>query len=309
MAKLTTPITLGIDVAKETLAIHHWNEARDATIVNERQAIEAYLRGLSGPVQLALEPTSHYHFDAVEAALALGLDVYLVNARQLAHYRHAIDLRHKSDPQDAWLLARYLAHEFHQLKPFRPRDPRAQRLWSLLLRRAAIVRSRQQVAQSMSGVRFSVRALMTQFRQVLLRLDQQIQHLIRALGWWADYWRCQSIPGIGPINAAALVVTYHRGAFSGRDAYVAYLGLDVRIRESGRYRGKRRLTKQGSPELRRLLYCASGPARVHTRFAEYFERLVARGLSRTAARVALSRKLARIAFALMSRKETFENRL
>ena len=308
MAKLTTPIILGIDVAKTTLAIYHWNAQHGESIINERHAIETYLRGLSGPVQLALEPTSHYHFAVIEAALALGLEVYLVNARQLAHYRQAIDLRHKSDPQDAWLLARYLAHEGHQLKPFCPRDQRAQRLWSLLLRRAAVVRSRQQVAQSMAGVPFSVRALMTQFRQVLLRLDQQIQQLIRDLGWWADYRRCQSMPGIGPVNAAALVVTYHRGAFSGRDAYVAYLGLDVRLKESGRYRGKRRLTKQGSPELRRLLYCASGPARVHARFAEYFDRLVGRGLSRTAARVALSRKLARIAFALMSRQECFEHR-
>ncbi len=115
MAKLTTPIILGIDVAKATLAMYHWNAQCGATIVNERQAIEAYLRDLSGPVQLALEPTSYYHFAVIEVALALGLEVYLVNARQLAHYRHAIDLRHKSDPQDAWLLARYLAHEVHQL--------------------------------------------------------------------------------------------------------------------------------------------------------------------------------------------------
>jgi transposase len=308
MAKLTTPITLGIDVAKDVLAIYHWDEECFETIINEQHAIKAYLGGLCGPVQLALEPTSHYHFAVVEAALALGMEVYLVNARQLAHYRYAVDARHKSDPKDAWLLARYLKHEVHQLRPFRPRDHRAQRLWCLILRRATIVRSRQQVEQSMSEVGFSVRALMTQYQQVVLRLDQAIRRLIRDLGWWADYRRCQSIPGIGPINAAALVVTYHRGAFSSRDAYVAYLGLDVRVRESGHYQGKRRLTKQGPSELRRLLYCASGPARVHARFSDYFERLLGRGLSRTAARVALSRKLARIAFALMRQEETFVDR-
>ncbi len=309
MAKLVTPITLGIDVAKDTLAVYHWQEQRFETLANEREAIEAYLHTLTGPVRLALEPTSHYHFAVVEVALALALEIYLVNPRQLAHYRHAVDLRHKTDPQDAWLLARYLAHEARELRPYRPRDQRAQLLWCLIIRRAAVVRSQQRVRQSMNGIPFSVRGLMTQFREVLLRLERQILRLIRELGWMDDYRRCRSIPGIGPVNAAALVSTYHRGAFSSSDAYIAYLGLDVRLRESGRYRGKRRLTKQGEPELRRLLYCASGPARVHHRFADYFQRLVDTGRSRTAARVALSRKLARIAFALMTREESFENRL
>lgn len=309
MAKLTTPITLGIDVAKDTLAVYHWTEERFETLSNERYVIEDYLRQLNGPVRLAVEPTSHYHFATVEVALALGVAVYLVNPRQLAHYRHAVDLRHKSDPHDAWLLARYLEHEAKQLRPYQPRDRRAQLLWCLITRRAAIVRSQQRVQQSMHGVPFSVRGLMTQFGHVLVRLECQIRRLIRELGWMDDYRRCLSIPGIGPANAAALVSAYHRGAFASRDAYVAYLGLDVRLRESGRYRGKRKLTKQGEPELRRLLYCASGPARVHRRFADYFQRLVDKGLSRTAARVALSRKLARVAFALMSREECFENRL
>ncbi len=309
MAKLVSPITLGIDVAKDSLAIYHWQQEQFESIDNDTEAITAFLKSLTGPARLVLEPTSHYHFEVVDIAMTLGMEVYLVNARQVAHYRQAINLRNKTDPQDAWLLARYLEHEVQQLQPFQPRDHRAQRLWCLIVRRATIVRSQQRVQQSMREVRFSVQALMTQFRDVLLRLDRQIRQLIRDLGWWEDYQRCQSIPGIGPLSAAALVVTYHRGAFSGRDAFIAYLGLDVRIRESGRYRGKRRLTKRGAPELRRLLYCGSGPARVNERFAEYFQRLVDRGLSRTAARVALSRKLARIAFALMSREECFENRL
>lgn len=309
MAKLVSPITLGIDVAKDALAVYLWQQEQFDTIDNNTEAITAFLKSLTGPTRIALEPTSHYHFEVVDIAMTLGMEVYLVNARQVAHYRQAINLRNKTDPQDAWLLARYLEHEVQQLQPFRPRDRRAQCLWRLILRRATIVRSQQRVQQSMREVRFSVQALMTQFKEVLLRLDKQIRQLIRDLGWSADYRRCQSIPGIGPLNAAALVVTYHRGAFSGRDAFIAYLGLDVRIRESGRYRGKRRLTKRGAPELRRLLYCASGPARVNQRFAEYFQRMVTKGLSRTAARVALSRKLARIAFALMSREECFENRL
>jgi len=305
VAKPVTKITLGIDVAKDQLVICQWGCEQLFTLVNQPAEIQAWLETLCGPVRLAIEPTSHYHLAVVEAALACGHQVYLVNPRQLVHYRYAVDVRNKTDAVDAWLLARYLEHEAAQLRPFRPQDRRAQRLWALLTRRATVVQSRQQLQQSFAEVRLSIQALLSQFQQLLQRLDQQIQHLLRELGWWPDYLRCQSIPGIGPANAAALVAAYHRGAFAGSDAFIAYLGLDIRLRESARFKGKSKLTKRGEPELRRLLYCGSNAACNHPRFAAYRQRQLDKGLSKIAARVALARKLARIAFTLMNQQETF----
>ena len=112
-------------------------------------------------------------------------------------------------------------------------------------------------------------------------------------------------PGIGSGNASALVVAYHRGAFAGSDAFVSYLGLDVRIRESGYFKGKGKLTKRGEPELRRLLFCASHGARTYYRFGDYYQKQLEKGLCKIAARVVLSRKLARIAFTLMKNEEMF----
>ena len=295
----------GIDVAKDHLVICKWVSEELLTVPNEPVAIADWLDTLDGPAQIAIEPTSHYHLVVVAAALARGHRVYPVNPRQLAHYRQAVNLRHKSDPHDAWLLTRFLAHEGSQLRPFQPQDRRAQRLWALLTRRATVVQSHQQLQQSMAEVDVSVQALMTQFKQLLLRLDRQIQRLLRELGWWCDYQRCLTIPGIGAVNAAALVAAYHRGAFPNSDTFVAYLGLDIRLRESGRFKGKQKLTKRGEPELRRLLYCGTRAACNYPRFAAYRQRLLERGMSKIAARVALSRKLARIAFTLINRQETF----
>lgn len=305
MAKPVAKITLGIDVAKDHLVICQWGCDSLTTLANEPADIRAWFKTFTGPLRLALEPTSHYHLAVVEQALALGHQVFLVNPRQLVHYREAVNVRHKADPQDAWLLARYLEHEVAQLRPFQPQDRRAQQLWALLTRRATVVQSRQRLQQSFAEVRLSIQALVSQFNQLLRRLDQQIQQLIRELGWWSDYRRCQSIPGIGPVNSAALVAAYHRGAFASSDAFVAYLGLDVRMRESGRFKGKRKLTKRGEPELRRLLYCGANGACNHPRFAAYRQRQLDKGLSKIAARVALARKLARIAFTLLTAQQTF----
>jgi transposase len=305
VAKLVSKITLGVDVAKDQLVIYIWHTHQCIIVPNQRTAIEDWLRSLTGPLRIAIEPTSHYHLVLVEAALAQGCELYLVNPRQLVHYRQAINVRNKTDPQDAWLLARYLEHEAAQLRPFQPQDRKAQRLWALLTRRATVVQSRQQLQQSFAEMRLSIDALLRQFQQLLLRLDQQILKLIQQLGWGSDYQCCLSIPGVGPSNAAALVATYHRGAFASSDAFVAYMGLDVRLRESGLFKGKRKLTKCGEPELRRLLYCASHAARSYHRFADYHQKQMDKGLSKIAARITLARKLARIAFALMQKQQTF----
>lgn len=305
MAKPVTKITLGIDVSKDQHIIYNWQTEQITQLRNQRNHIKKWLKYFHGSVRIAIEPTSHYHLEMVEEALALGYEVYLINPRQLVHYRQAVNVRNKTDPIDAWLLARYLEREGNELRPFKPQDPKAQRLWRLILRRATVVKSRQQLQLSFAEVQMSIKSLLTQFDQLLARIEHRILVLIRELGWYQDYLRCRSIPGIGHGNASALVAAYYRGAFSSSDAFVSYLGLDVRIRESGYYKGRRKLTKRGEPELRRLLFCASHGARSYHHFAAYYQRQLDKGLCKIAARVVLVRKLARISFALMRNEETF----
>ena len=103
----------------------------------------------------------------------------------------------------------------------------------------------------------------------------------------------------------ALTATYHRGAFSNVDAFISFMGLDVRLRESGRFKGKRKLTKYGESEIRRLIYCAAKPSRSYALFDKYYQRQIEKGLPKTAANIILGRKLARIAFALMRNQVSF----
>jgi transposase len=308
VANITTKITLGIDVAKDQLVICNWISQEIIEIDNDPKVIKTWLQTFSAPLRIAIEPTSTYHIAAVEAALALDHQVYLINPRQLHHYRDAINVRNKTDPVDAWLLARYLEHEVISLRPFRPQSRQAQQLWALLKRRAVVVDARKKVQQSFKGIQLSNRAFVTSCQQLIYRIEQRIRQLINSLGWLAEYRFCRSVPGIGKINAAALVCAYHRGAFSGSDAFIAFIGLDVRVRESGRYRGKRKLTKRGEAEIRRLLYCASQAARSYPLFDVYYQRQLDKGLSKIAAKNILARKLARIAFTLIRTQQMFVKR-
>ncbi len=306
MSKLVTQITFGIDVSKAELVICDWDSGEIIKLENKGSTINAWLEALYDPVRMAIEPTSHYHLEFVEQAHALGFAVYLINPRQLAHYREAVDVRNKTDPQDAWLLARYLARESDSLRPFKPQCAKAQQLWSLLKRRATAVRARTQLKQSFAEIKLPIKALFSEIQRVLDRIDQRILVLIRQLGWWPDYQRCLSMPGIGKLNAAALVTVFHRGAFASADAFVAFIGMDIRVRESGKFKGKSKLSKRGEAELRRLLYCATQSARSYQPFDDFYQKQLEKGLTKIAIKVTLARKLARIAFTLMTNQQSFK---
>ena len=89
--------------------------------------------------------------------------------------------------------------------------------------------------------------------------------------------RCQAIPGVGPLSALAMVATYHRGQFRRADAFIAFMGMDVRVRDSGTFRGRRKLTKKGDSELRRLLFNAAMQGRRSVLWEPYYLALRARG--------------------------------
>ncbi len=120
------------------------------------------------------------------------------------------------------------------------------------------------------------------------------------------------VPGIGPVTAAALASCLAGKTFATPDAFVAYVGLDVRVRESGTLRGQRRLSKHGDAELRRLLYlCAQANLRrKDSPFLPQYEQERKKGLSSTAALCAVARKIAKLAWSMVRHQTEFDpNRL
>jgi len=165
-----------------------------------------------------------------------------------------------------------------------------------------LAKSKATIGLSLKGVTELAqtrRALMKRIEQAMTLIDKRVQECIKLAGYSDDYQRCLSIPGVGPQNAAALVAMYHRETFRKSDSFIAYMGLDVRVRESGYYKGKRKLTKQGNPEIRRLLFNVARSAAKTSKWNAYYLSMRARGHSTTATAVALSRKIARLAFALL----------
>lgn len=309
MAMRVAEITVGIDVAKRWLDVAAGEDEPLQRIENTAQGIEQWLRGLNTVVRLAVEPTGQYHEVLVQCAQQAGHRVYLIDPLRLSRYRDAVGQRAKTDQHDAQLLRRYLIQEAAHLRPWAGLDPRCQRLWRLLKRRAAVVRAGVQMRQSLGAVaelQAAAAAVFAQLRVLLCWIDRQLRAQARALGWTDELVRLQAVPGIGALTALGLVSAYRRGQFTSADCFVAFLGLDIRVRHSGLYRGRGKLTKKGEPEIRRLLYNAAMAARRYAPWRDYYLRLRDRGMSTTAALVALSRKLVRLAYAMLRDQTLFD---
>ncbi len=131
-------------------------------------------------------------------------------------------------------------------------------------------------------------------------LDKRIAAIVKTQPEFAMAAKLQKVTGIGPVSAAAIASRLTAKQFVHPDQFVAYVGLDVGVRQSGMRKGNTGLTKQGDAELRRLLYmCAQATLRNKDNpFAERYKKERARGMATTAALCVVARKLAHVCWSM-----------
>ena len=108
------------------------------------------------------------------------------------------------------------------------------------------------------------------FEKQLAELDLHIQRLFSCMEH-----PIKTIPGIGSITGPLIAAELgDLRRFEGRrpiHAILAYAGMDPRVRKSGQWSGKIKMSKRGSVALRTALYQAASMARLHEpRLAEVY---------------------------------------
>ena len=298
------------DVSKRELVIAVYpDEVGVKRIANQDAAISAWLDTLPAGSVIGMEATGTYHRRLADLAYERGLVVYVVNPRDVYYYARGMGARGKTDPSDAKLLARYVAHERAHLHPYVPPTALCERLTTLLERRALLVRTRQALTQSLAdlpALAGEKRNLFEAVAALLCGIDRELAALTSSDASTAKLvTRLKTISGVGPLVASLLCALFKRFAFRHADALIAYLGLDPRPDESGQHRGRRRLSKRGHPEWRRLLVAAAMSAARTKAWRDYVNLQRAKALPATAVHVILARKMLRTAFAMFKNGQEF----
>lgn len=304
-------LNIGADVAMEGIVVACSEGSFPVRkVANKRPAVLAFLKGLPAGSRIGVESTGSYHELFADAAHQLGFLVFLLNPKDTRHYAKAVGLRGKTDRVDAELIARMIAHEHTKLHPWVPPTPQQREMDRLIKRRATLISLREAVEMSLhelDGFAADLKALRTRFNQLIARLDLRVKALVDASPERKqNFTRLCTITGVGPVIGTALVNTLERVPLKSADAFVAFTGLDPRPDDSGQHRGKRRLSKRGPGELRRLLYLAAMSAIKTRTWRPLYEHYRAKGLSSTATLVILARRIARTAWSIYTHKTEFD---
>jgi transposase len=192
--------------------------------------------------------------------------VSLVNRAAIKAYAGGQLSRTKTDKVEAALIARLCLTQKPQL--WTPAPPQVRQLQALVRRLDSLIESHTREVNRLSSglstaeVRDSMESLITDLEEQIKRTEQLIgQHLNAHPGRRAERdWRL-SIPGLGAATVARLMreINFHRDESARQVA--AFAGLVPRLRESGTsVRGRARLSKVGTPRIRRALYFPASTA-------------------------------------------------
>jgi len=318
---------VGIDIAA-TSATVSWRTAEQPALLPWQIAQQpaAYARlaqqlsALAAPADtlVVMEATST---DWMALALALhqhGFAVSVVNPSQPYHFARLRLQRTKTDAVDARLLADFAYH--FQPACWTPPPPVLEQLRQSLALRDDLLGIRTQQRNRLHALQhnpqadlFLVTLVQQQLAQLQYQLDELTAHLTALLHgdhpWAEAIHHLLSIPGIGVISAAWIVVATHAFARCATpEQAVAFAGLAPHARDSGTsVRGQRSVGHSGHKALRDCLYMAAGvAARFNPLLRPLYERLLARGKAKKVARIAVARKLLQLAWALVVKQQDFD---
>jgi transposase len=273
-----------------------------------------------GPAQtlVVLEATSTYWIQLASALHGAGYHVSVVNPEQANDFAKPVLQHAKTDPLDAKMLAQLGA----KLSPARWTPPPAiyHELQQRLAWRDSLIALRTQVSNQHHALlheQVVVAAVTTRQSRLIAELTDQIVAVERELteviaadqAWTASIVRLQSIPGVGLVTAAWLVVaTANFTACPTVEAATAYVGLAPHPWQSGSsVRGKPHIGHSGHARLRQALYMAAVSAvRCNPILRSFYARLKAAGKAAKVALCAVARKLLHLAWALVTKQQNFD---
>jgi transposase len=329
--------TIGVDIAKSVFQVH-CIDADGAVVIRKRigrAKVVEFFAGLP-PCLVGMEACATAHQWARELK-KLGHDVRLMPPT----YVKAYVKRSKNDAADAAAICEAVTRPSMRFVPIKSIEQQS----ALMLHRTRdlLIRQRTQLINALrahlaelglvaakgheglqqlvmavtessdeqlpSNARFSCQSIVAQLHAVQTQINGLDKRITQAHRANADSKRLEAIPGFGVILSTAVVATMtDPKAFRTGREFAAWIGLVPRQNSTG---GKERLgsiSKQGDRYLRRLFVLGAismvGTARTRPGKYPWITELLARRPAKLVA-VALANKMARIAWALLAKGETY----
>lgn len=305
-------VYVGIDVSKDRLDVHVLPSGEAFEVRHDLEGLEDLsqrLKALS-PVTVALEATGGYEVTAAGVLGAAGLPVAVVNPAQVRAFARALGQRAKTDPVDAWLIARFAEATRPERRPLPDIEQRF--LSDLVGRRRQIlqmlVAERQRLGRTRQpSLTKSLKRLIAALEKELGEIDGDIDKTVRA----SPLWRrkedlLKSVPGIGPTIARILLAEMPELGSLDRRQAAALAGLAPFTRQSGQWKGRAAIGG-GRTHVRSALFMAAlSASRFNPALKAFRQRLIAAGKPKMVAMIAVARKLLTLLNAILRQEKPWQ---
>lgn len=318
--------TIGIDVSKAKLdcawlrdenklkiktfsnSIVGWDELLEWSLKNSGLEIEQ--------LHFIMEATGIYHEQLATWLYDAGTKVSVVNPAQVKFYAQGLGVRTKNDKKDSVVLARYGLKENPKL--WQPEALEIRTLKAMIARLDGIEKDLQReknrqekalISKAPAEVLISLVQMIELLETEQQRLDRLIEdHLNKHEKLKENKALLESIPGVGKVIAARMLMVIGSRQFENASQCSAYLGLVPVQHESGSsVKGRSRLSKAGNPVIRAKLYMAAVVAtRYNPDIKAQYERLTGKGKSKMSALGAAMRKLVQICFGVLKHQQPYQ---
>ena len=287
----------GIDVSKDFLDVAMGAGGKRFRVANTQSGVKKLLSRLSSDDLVVCEATGGWETEACLALVEAGFKVAVINPRQIRDFARATGQLAKTDSIDADVLAQF--GEAIPVRSWTPPSPALQTLTALVRRRGQLVDDR---VRELNRRTLATPEELESIARVRAVLESELRHIERRIAeviagcaeLRAANERAQSMPGIGPVTAAVLLVDLPElGSVKGKQI-AALVGAAPFAHESGKSSNKRSI-RGGRSRTRRALYIAALTAkRVDGPIKRFYERLVTRGKPKRVALLACVNKMVRM---------------
>lgn len=292
----TTPVWIGIDVAKAQLDIAVGAEGESWSFPNDDAGIETLLTKLRSRTcaLVVLEATGGYEVPVVSALAAAGVPVVVANPRQVRNFARATGQLAKTDRLDARILALFAERVRPEVRPLP--DDAARLLDALLTRRrqisGMIVAERNRQGFAPAPLKKRIETHIRWLKRELDGVDAELGKAIQASPVWrAKEALYRGVPGIGPVISRTLIADLPELGHLTRREIASLVGLAPLAYDSGTLKGKR-MVFGGRATVRSALYLAAVVGVKHNpRIRTYYLRLRERGKPPKLALTACAHKL------------------
>ncbi|WP_369939123.1 IS110 family transposase [Xanthomonas medicagonis] len=246
---------VGIDVAKAELVIHVQPDGLAWTQPNTLQGRRELVQRLSTMAceRIVLEASGGYETAVLRALRQADLPAVRMSAQRPRALANALGLHAKTDALDARLLA--IAAEHIPTTPTTVLPEHLQQLRELLDLRTTVVGQRDAHRRRLDhitspDVRHQCERVIALMNQQIRALDRQVEQQARTCS------TLPKVPGVGAILRATLAARLPELGTLPPRKLAALVGLAPFNRDSGGWKGQRRITG-GRADVRRVLYMAT----------------------------------------------------